>query len=161
VAAAQQVLTVPTDLAWVAFRRLFPAERMAVLAGRVAEGGLDVTSAADVTGADASQVHVRASAALLTAALMDVEATGARLAAWAHSHPGRGPGCAAPSEIDLRQHAELSADVCPDLVGMIFVEDGWLRLFGDAVESGRVRVQWRGDGVRGHPGLRGVFRLAR
>lgn len=91
-------------------------------------------------------------------ALLDFERTGARLALWMHSHPGDGPRCTHPSDIDLRQDKDLREHY-PNILGVIAVRDGWLRFFGSPIERDLVQLQWRGRGVEQGSDDRNVYRL--
>jgi proteasome lid subunit RPN8/RPN11 len=153
-------LIIPTDLMVTAWRQLFPAERMLVFGGRRPNEGICLTSVVDVTEAKPSLAHVNASAARMTQTLIDLEHTGAHLAVWMHSHPGEGPRSTYPSEIDLNQQRELQQHYSRQLVGIIAVRDGWLRLWGSAIEGGNVRVLWNGSGIEPHREESNVFRVA-
>lgn len=140
-------LIMPTDLLVAAWRQLFPAERMVVFGGRHTATGIRVTSVFDVTEAHPSQGHVRSCPSKLGTSLVDLDRTGSHLCAWMHSHPGTGPRATYPSSTDLRQDGDWRRDYSPQLVGLIAVEDGWVRLFGDAIEQDAVTPVWRGQGV--------------
>ena len=140
-------LLLPTDVLTSAWRQLFPAERMIFIAGRRDGPVVRATSLRDVTGETRSHAYVKASAALLHEALLDWEGTGARVVAWMHSHPGTGRGASHPSHIDHRQDADLRAAYGLDVVGLIVTHDGWLRIWGTAVTTGRVQVDMEGRGI--------------
>src|SRR5688500_8892867 len=75
-------IVVPTDLLLIAWRQLFPAERMVVFGGRVVDAGVAITSHVDVTEPNPSSVHVKACPQRLAQALIDFERTGVHLAMW-------------------------------------------------------------------------------
>ena len=154
-----QAVFIPTDLMVTAWRQLFPAERMIVFGGRTTRRGVRITSASDVTEAKPSAVHVYACPERMTRTLVDFEHTGAHLAIWMHSHPGEGPGSTYPSVTDLNQEKELRRHYSERLVNIIAVRDGWLRLWGPAVENDAVKVQWMGDGIESQPGDVHVYRV--
>ena len=154
-----QAVFFPTDLMVTAWRQLFPAERMIVFGGRTTSLGVRITSATDVTEPRPSAVHVYACPERMTRTLMDFEHTGAHLAIWMHSHPGEGPRSTYPSATDLKQEKELRRHYSQRLVNIIAVRDGWLRLWGPAVENGVVKVQWLGDGIESQPGDTHVYRV--
>jgi proteasome lid subunit RPN8/RPN11 len=138
---------IPTDLVIASWRALFPAERMMFIAGRRLAHVLCATSVRDVTGALRSPGYVKASSVLLHEALLDWESAGARVLAWIHSHPGSGAQSTHPSGIDRRADRELCA-AYGDVVGIIVTSDGWLRVWGEAVETGhRAGFLFQGDGI--------------
>ena len=150
---------IPADLMLGAWRQLFPAERMMVFGGRKIRNGAHVTSATDVTRIPESPVHVHACREKLTRCLVDLECTGAQLAAWVHSHPGRGIKATFPSDIDKREHEKLRRDFGDDVVGIIAVEDGWLRAFSLPAQRSHLEVTWLGSGIESVPGDPHVFRI--
>ncbi|MFA5897627.1 MAG: hypothetical protein WC829_00805 [Hyphomicrobium sp.] len=152
-------MVIPTDLMFASWRQVFPAERMVVFGGRHTPAGVRVTSVADVTEAKPSAVHVRADSVRMTNSLIDFERTGAHFAVWMHSHPGQGPACTHPSDIDLNQERDLRRHYSDRLVNIIVVRDGYLRVWGQAINEGTVVVRWRGTGIIQHPGEPNVFRL--
>ncbi len=153
-------LVVPTDLIIAAWRGLFPAERMTFLGGSKTGAQIRVSSSWDVTGANRSVVHVTASSALLARTLLDFEASGVRVAAWLHSHPGRGPTATHPSQIDWRQDADLRRDFGDCIVGFIATEDGYIRAWGHALSQGLVKLTFQGSSIEFIPGESHVYRLA-
>lgn len=154
-----QIITIPTDLMYTAWRQLFPAERMLVLGARRMKRGVRVTSLSDVTEPRPSAIHVRACPERLATTLLDFERTGAHLGVWVHSHPGEGARSTWPSKIDLHQDEDLRRHYSDRLVGIIAVQDGWLRVWGEAVRQGRVRVHWVGRGIESQAGEAHVYRL--
>jgi proteasome lid subunit RPN8/RPN11 len=128
-------VSISTDLLAAAWRSLFPAERMAFIAGRRVGGTCQATSLRDVTGSIRSSGYVKACPGLLHESLLDWQATGAHVLAWIHSHPGRGIRATHPSDIDRRQDADLRQAFGAGLVGIICTEDGWLRVWGASVAS--------------------------
>ncbi len=142
-----QHLVLHTDFIVAAWRQLFPAERMLIVGGRRQGARVQATSLRDVTGENHSRAYVKASPVRLHEALMDWESTGAHVVAWIHSHPGNGPIASHPSEIDRRQDLELSATYGNHVLGMIATQDGWLRLWGKAIERPDFRVELHGGGV--------------
>jgi proteasome lid subunit RPN8/RPN11 len=152
------VCHIPTELIMQATSLLIPPERMGVIGGRSVGGYFVLGTLFDVTGV-AHRAHVRADPHKLAAALLALERSGAHVAAWVHSHPGHGPRATAPSEIDRVQYAEWTRDFSAQLVGIIVVADGYVRLWGDAVECRKVRAEWLGDGVSAVQGHAHVYRL--
>lgn len=150
---------IPTDLMFCAWRQVFPAERMLMLGGRRTGHRVKVTSVSDVSEAHPSSVHVRAEPTKLIPALLDLERAGAYLAAWMHSHPGAGPTATHPSQIDLHQEADFRRHYSDALICIIAVADGHFRLWGTAIDEGRVQVRWQGSGITRLPGESHVFRL--
>jgi hypothetical protein len=159
----RSTVSVPSDLMFHAAASLFPPERMAVVAGRRARGLTTLGASFDVTGAGPGthRAHVDADPGKLRRALIAFELAGVELAAWLHSHPGSGPGATSPSATDRSQYADWTRDFSRDLVAMIVVEDGFARLWGDAIESGRVRAEITGAGTRRVEGYRHVYQLDR
>lgn len=152
------VVLIPTDLMFTAFRHLFPAERMVVFGGHKVARGIRVTSFVDVTEPTPSVAHVRACPQKLAQALIDLERTGAHLALWLHSHPGTGVSATHPSGIDLNQERQLREHYSPCLLGAIAVADGYLRLWGQAVER-NLELKWRGTGIQPVSGEPHAYRL--
>jgi proteasome lid subunit RPN8/RPN11 len=152
-------VVIPTDLMFAAWRQLFPAERMVVFGGRTTRRGVRVSSLSDVTEPTPSAAHVRACPAKLGTALVDLDRTGSHLAVWMHSHPGEGARATHPSTTDLNQDRDLRLHYSDKLVGIIAVRDGWLRVFGEAVERGQIRLGWLGQGIQEAQGERHVYRL--
>ena len=159
VPSGAQRIVVPTDLMFAAFRQLFPAERMVIFGGRTSHEITRVTSVWDVTEASPSAAHVRAATEKLTTALLDFDRASAHWALWMHSHPGEGARATHPSSTDLAQDRDIRAHHSSNLVGIIAVRDGWLRLFGSALEGGHVQIVWRGRGIVSSPENPHVFRL--
>lgn len=157
----RSTIVIPSDVLMHAHATLFPPERMSVIAGRPLGGGIILGAAYDVTGTgrDTNRVHVRAEPRKLAQALMGFEFAGVRLSAWMHSHPGSGPLATHPSMIDVAQFRGWTVDF-PDLVALIIVADGFVRIWGDAVESGRLRPEISGPGVERIRGEDHVYRLA-
>lgn len=153
-------LIVPTDLLFCAWRDLFPAERMMFVGGRTAGGRMVASSAWDVTGSVRSAVHVKASPERLGRSLLDVEASGARLVAWLHSHPGTGPRATLPSVIDRNQDEDLRRDFGEGMVGFIATRDGYVRAWGRAIEQRVIRMAFQGVGVEPVAEEPNVYRLA-
>ena len=142
-----QHLVLHTDLIVGAWRQLFPAERMLIIGGRRQGARVHATSLRDVTGDNHSRAYVKASPVRLHEALMDWESTGAHVVAWIHSHPGMGPLASHPSDIDRRQDLEWSATYGNHVLGMIATQDGWLRLWGKAIERPDFHVDLQGRGI--------------
>jgi hypothetical protein len=63
-----------------------------------------------------------------------------------------------PSQIDQQQYADWTRHY-GELIGIILVADGHLRLWGRAVESGDVRVEIVGAGVHRVLEHQHVYRL--
>jgi proteasome lid subunit RPN8/RPN11 len=156
--AKQSTVLVPSELLYQAVHQLCPAERMGVMPVRSIMGRTVLGSLHDVTGVG-QPVHVRADPARLAAALIGFERAGAALGGWIHSHPGLGPGATMPSNIDRAQYADWLHDYSQRLIGLIVVADGFVRFWGDAVESGSTHIEIVGDGVCQLRGHRHVYRL--
>jgi hypothetical protein len=150
---------VPAETLIPACRQLFPPERMGVLGGRWIAGRFLLTAMFDVTGR-ADHVYVKADPAALGRALVAFDRAGVELAAWVHSHPGSGPAATTPSGIDRQQYANWTRDFGTRLVGFIAVRDGYVRAWGDAIDTGRVQLVILGDGVEGVEGHRHVYRVS-
>ncbi len=153
-------LVIPADLIIAAWRGLFPAERMMLLGGSQADALTRVSSSWEVTGLNRSVVHVNASSALLARTLLDFEASGVRLVAWLHSHPGRGAMATHPSETDWRQDADFRRDFGNLVVGFIATEDGCIRAWGRALAEGAIKLTFQGSSVEFIPGEAHVYHLA-
>jgi hypothetical protein len=156
---AQPTVIVPTDLMFAAWRQVFPPERMVLFGGRKIAHGIQVTSVVDVTGPQASVAHVRACPALLAQGLRDFDRTGVHLAVWMHSHPGEGITATYPSSIDVTQERDLRRHYSDKLISVIAVRDGWLRVWGRAIEDATVSVGWSGQGIERHPEAPNVYRF--
>lgn len=154
----QATMYLPSDVLVHAWPALMPPERMGVIAGRELDRRFILSGMYDVTGR-ASRSHVQADRHKLAQALLSFERTGLEFSAWIHSHPGHGPGATTPSATDRAQYADWTRDYNPGLLGLIVVKDGHLRLWGEAVETGTVRVEIVGAGLRPLPGHRHVYRL--
>ena len=157
-AARQHTIYVPSELLLQAHDLLMPAERMGVIGGRLIGDRFILSTLHDVTGRG-SLAHVTADPAKLARALISLERAGASLAGWIHSHPGSGPWATTPSGIDRAQYADWIRPYSDRLVGLIVVRDGYVRVWGDAVERGTTRVEMLGDGVRKVKEARHVYRL--
>lgn len=157
--AQRRTIYIPSELLLQAGELLMPPERMGILGGRMIGDRFVLCTLHDVTGLG-HHAHVTADSGKLTRALVSFERAGAALAGWVHSHPGTGADATAPSGIDRAQYADWIRDYTDRLVGVIVVRDGFVRLWGEAVESGRVRVQVLGDGVRATAEGRNVLKLA-
>jgi proteasome lid subunit RPN8/RPN11 len=141
-------VVVPVDLLFELQLHLFPAERMAVIAGREIQGQLVLGACFDVTSHEASRVaYTRADPMRLAQALRAMDASGTRLLAWAHSHPGESQLATHPSDIDRRQWAAWVEDFDP-LLGLIVTIDGHVRFWGEAFEADKLPVRIMGDGHR-------------
>jgi proteasome lid subunit RPN8/RPN11 len=141
------VVTSSMARAWCV--QLCPPERMAVVAGvSIAPRLTRATAVFDVTALDtASPVHVRADKGKMTEALISMEATGAQLVAWVHSHPGSGAVATHPSRVDRDQYADWRTDF-PELTAAVVTQDRHVRFFGDAVTKGTTRISIEGPGVQ-------------
>ncbi len=147
---AQQVL-VPSDSLYQAYSLLFPAERMLVIAGMRADAErLRLGAVFDVTNTSTTQLHqahVQADSHKLGQALRMMDYSGTALGAWVHSHPGTGSRATFPSQIDSSQHHRWLRHYPATLISIIMVEDGFFRVFGSAIENGRVQLQFDGKGI--------------
>lgn len=139
-------IVIGSDLLYQAHSALFPAERMLAIAGRRSGTTVFLGAGFDVTG-HSSAGYVRADPDRLARALISMDLSGTFLASWWHSHPGRGALATCPSLIDLNQQDDWLREFWSSLLGAILVEDGWLRLWGAALEEGRIEVQVVGPGV--------------
>jgi proteasome lid subunit RPN8/RPN11 len=135
-----------SDLLYQIHAAAVPAERMFVVPGRSVARDVILGPSFDVTGA-AGQIHCHADPSRLAQALIAMENAGCHLAMWVHSHPGSGPGSTSPSSIDTAQHREWLRDYSTDLVSGTVVEDGWVRLWGTALEHDFVDIEIVGKGV--------------
>lgn len=152
---------VPTELLFEAHRILLPPERMALISGRVMDGKTMLTAMFDVTPLGlVNSGHVQGDPKTLAQTLIAMEQSGSYLAAWIHSHPCRGPHATTPSPTDRRQYADLVRHYTADLIGLIVVADRYVRVWGDAVESGRISVEFIGSGVEAVQEAQHVYRLA-
>lgn len=154
----QATVYLPSDVLMQAWPALMPPERMGVIAARQIDRHFVLSGMYDVTGC-ASPTHVQADPSKLGYALLNFERAGMAFAAWIHSHPGQGPGATTPSRTDRVQYADWTRDFNAGLLGVIVVKDGCVRLWGDAVESGVVRVEIIGAGLRALPGHPHVYKL--
>jgi hypothetical protein len=159
----RRTVLVPTDLILNAMPMLFPPERMLIASGRTVLGRMTLGSLYDVTssGPGTHRAHVEADPNLLGRALINFDLAGVELGAWIHSHPGHGPLATMPSSIDLAQYAAWTHDFSADLMCMIMTQDGFLRIWGCAFETGRLRVDFCGNGITTVGGHRNVYRLIR
>jgi proteasome lid subunit RPN8/RPN11 len=153
-----RTLLVPTDALFRAFSSLFPVERMGIMAARNIAGNTIVGSMYDITGTG-HRAHVRADSGKLAEALIQMDRSGSHLAVWIHSHPGASVVATTPSGIDRDQYADLIRDYGSDLVGIIVADGGHVRFWGDAVESGQVRIELAGDGMTPIQGQHHVYRI--
>lgn len=137
---------------------LFPAERMLIGAGRRKGKDIEIDGIFDVTG-NASSGYVKADATRLGRALIVMSETERYFALWIHSHPGKGKDMTYPSSTDLNQEAEWLKDYSPNLVNAIVVEDRFVRLWGKALDEGRVQIEIVGIGIRKVSGSEPLYRL--
>lgn len=148
-------LAVGSDVLFALHAALFPAERMAVIAGRVEGGQLALSGCFDVTEEQRSHAaYTRADAGKLGRALLSMDKAGVRLAAWAHSHPGTGPSASFPSPTDHRQYEAWVANYSP-LLALIVTIDGYVRFWGGAAEAMSVSIVGTGAERIGH----GLYRI--
>lgn len=152
-------VNIASDLLLSAHARLFPAERMLVASGRREGPNVLLSTLFDVTG-QASSGHVRADPQALGRSLILMETAGSFLAGWIHSHPGAGPSAACPSSTDLNQYLDWHKHYSPHLLCAIIVRDGWVRFWGENVESGQVCVKVIGSGVESEKNDETLYRLA-
>jgi proteasome lid subunit RPN8/RPN11 len=151
-------LLVPADLLFQIYYSLFPAERMMVISGRRTGDTVVLGAAFDVTGV-ASGGHVSADPALLARALISMDLSDTYLAAWIHSHPGRGIQATFPSKIDLRQHAEWIQNYSSHLLSAIIVQDRYIRFWGTALEAEDLTLSVQLPGLTQEDGNDHVYRL--
>ena len=151
---------IPTELLFEACRILLPPERMALISGRALDGRTMLTAMFDVTPPGSVNAgHVHGDPKQLAHTLIAMEQSGSYLAAWVHSHPGHGPDATTPSPTDRHQYADLVRHYTADLVGLIVVADRYVRVWGDAVESGRIKVHFVGSGIETVKEAQHVYRL--
>ena len=141
------IIIVPIDVLYQAYGELFPAERMLVVSGRRTENKTVLGASFEVTGVN-NCGNVRADSDRLGEALIAMEKAGSQLAAWINNHPGRGPEATSQSLIDMHQHADWIVNYSPNLLSAIFVEDGYVRFWGTALENGQVRLDMLGSGLK-------------
>ena len=132
---------------------------MLIMGGRTHRQSIKATSIMDVTETRPSISYVRADRARLATALVDLSRSGAHLAIWVHSHPGTGASATFPSAIDLRQEEDLRRHYSNRLVCLIAVRDGFVRVWGRAIDDGSAVVRWQGHGISPQPGEQNVYRL--
>lgn len=151
----------PTELLAEVLLSLFPAERMAIVSGRESQGSLWLTGAFDVTGKgpETHESHVQADSAALSRALITMDQTGCRFAAWIHSHPGRGPGATHPSTTDRKQYEWLVNSYSRNLIAMIAVADRLVRIWGGLNTPDGMTFRFEGQGVEAIPGESNVYRV--
>jgi proteasome lid subunit RPN8/RPN11 len=150
-------LIVPTDVLHQLHQTLFPAERMAVVSGRQERGRTILGACFDVTNVSESSVsYTRADPEKLASALMAMEKSGTRIAAWAHSHPGGTLLATSPSETDRRQYSAWATDF-GSLLALIFTRDGFVRFWGD-LSKGAPSFHIEGKGIE--RSQHDVYRLA-
>lgn len=152
-------IDIASDILLAAHARLFPAERMLVAAGWREGKDIRFSTLFDVTG-EASSGHVRADPPSLGQALILMETAGAFLAGWIHSHPGSGRGATQPSSADLNQYHDWQQHYSPHLLCAIVVRDGWIRFWGENVESGLIRAAVIGAGAQQEQDDENLYRLA-
>jgi hypothetical protein len=160
--AVVRSILVPSDLLYQAHRSLFPAERMLVVAGRLGDAGtVRLGATFDVTGCgpDTHRAHVRADSEKLGRALVAMDLSGTELGAWIHSHSDAGAHATVPSHIDLQQHQDWIRDYSANLLSAIMVDDGYVRFWGSALESGDLDLHIVGPGITQEDTH--VYRLAR
>lgn len=152
-------MILPADLLYQGYFSLFPAERMLVAAGRKHKETMILGAVFDVTG-DGGVAHVQADPQKLGQALIAMERSGTHLAFWLHSHPGSGPEATRPSAVDRTQHQDWLRDYSPALLSGIMVADGWLRLWGTALERGTIAVDVMGSSITKEKRDDTLYRLA-
>ncbi len=127
---------------------LFPPERIVLIAGRNLHTPLITLEVGfDVTSSQTHPAHGKADSDKLDRVFRIMDYSGTGVGAWAHSHPGKGKSATSPSPIDRAEHTSWLKGYAKSLIGVVMVEDGYFRVFGDAVESGQVRVEIIGKGV--------------
>lgn len=139
-------IIIHTDLLYQAFLALFPAEKMMVASGRSVAETINLGALFDITGL-ASAGHVRADPDQLGRALIAMDNSDSFLAAWVHSHPGRGLSATLPSSIDQVQHQDWIQHYSSNLVSAILVEDGWIRFWGSALDNHQATIELVGSGI--------------
>ncbi len=156
---AAKRIVIPTDLLYQAHHSLFPAERMLVVSGHTSPETTILGAVFEVTGEN-SFGHVKADPSRLARALIAMDLSDTFLAAWWHSHPGIGAGCAQPSSTDLNQHQDWIRDYTPNLLSAIIVADGWIRFWGTALESRQIDLELTGRGITREDEHDHIYRLA-
>jgi len=145
-ASKVETVIIPSGLLFQAKKNLFPAERMQLVSGRRIGRTVYLKGAIDVTG-EHSNGHVKADDLKLNDARLDTAKSGSFLAMCLHSHLGEGPAATVPTLADTLQHMHWMNDYWPLLISAIIVKDGYLRLFGDAVERKLTTVIIEGTGI--------------
>jgi len=153
------IIEIHSDSLYQAYYNLFPAEKMLVLSGREDKKGKSLGAAFDVTG-KANVGHVQADPKKLANALISMTLTETHLAAWFHSHPGKGKVSTNPSSIDIEQYNDWLQDYSNNLVSAIFVNDRWVRFWGENLCNGNYRLRIVGNGVTKDNEHEHVYRLA-
>ena len=159
VASTATKVIVPVDLLYQVHQELFPAERMMVTSGRRHGSQVRLGAAFDVTG-EHHAAHVCADPQKLAQALVAMERSGAHFACWWHSHPGTSPLATTPSCEDHEQFAGLVQNYSENLLGVIMVADGWIRFWGQAIEAGRIELDFIGTGIHRENRNDPIYRLA-
>jgi hypothetical protein len=149
--------TITSDLVYQAHHHLFPAEKMLVASGQRGDNEVKIGAVFEVTG-DHSMGHVRADPSRLGRALISMELTDTHFAMWLHSHPGCGREATRPSTTDLKQHTDWLRDYSPNLISAIMVHDRWIRFWGTALDTGKVKIEISGPGIT-KEGEHGLYRL--
>jgi proteasome lid subunit RPN8/RPN11 len=157
---ARRRIRIGSDFLYHLRMAAMPVEKMLVVAGRVSGPDVIIGASFEVTGTG-SVAHCRADPDRLAQALVSMSNSGCHMAMWMHSHPGSGPGGTYPSSIDTGQHSDWIRDYSRDLISGIVVKDGWIRLWGTALEHDDVDVEIEGDGIRvTHDGRHLLLHLA-
>ena len=145
-----ETVVLPSDLLLQAKTALFPAERMQIIEGRRLGTTVRLGTPTDITD-ESSDGHVRHDEMKLNDARLKTQKSGTFLAMCLHSHPGEGPFATIPGTSDNDLHQYGVTHSWPLLISAIMVKDGYLRLFGDAVERKLVTVAIEGAGIERIP----------
>ena len=145
-----ETVVIPSEVLLRARQALFPAGRMQLMDGRRAGKAVRVGVPTDVTG-DCSDGHVKPHSLKLDNARVSTQQKGNFLAMGLHSHPGEGPSAAVASSTDNEQHRYWTSHYWPLFISGTMVKDGFLRLYGDAIERKLVTVIVEGAGIERIP----------
>ncbi len=143
-------MVVSSLLLYQTYSMLFPAERIVLIAGHSMNTlplAARLEGVFDVTSSQTHPAHGKADSDKLDAAFRIMDYSGTGVGAWAHSHPGKGKSATSPSPVDRAEHTSWLKGYSRNLLGIIMVEDGFCRFFGDAIEDRPSLLQVVGKGV--------------
>ena len=145
-AGTVETMVIPLDLLLRSKQDLFPASKMQMISGRRVGRTVRLELPIDVTGTSPN-AHPKPDDFKLNEAQVSTARSGTFLAMCLHSHLGEGPAATVPDPIDTDQHTYWVNHQWPLLISAIIVKDGYVRLFGDAVERKLLAVVIEGAGV--------------